>query len=509
MASVRRTKNFALDGQTPMFLYSILKQLDLRSIDWNLVAESLDISNGHAARMRYSRMRTQFEGMSKEAKTSKPKKDNEGKAAKEKAAKGKRALLEEETERLGTEKHSVRASGQENMHKRPKLGQHSSNSWVSSVMPGQQYTNSYWLHPTPTIKAEPTTGNSSSVTTAPLIKKDPELSETSSNNGTSTGTRIKQDQTVKQEPKANDVLQEVPPVASTEDRNELATLPMKQDPSYPTTYYYPTYRYGTVPGTYQHQNASGYYQTFPMPAGHSTYPMQQAYAYNPWITPRQSINPWGQSTMAPIASAATTAVPENMMDNVSLNPHASSYDDLLNMPLYTGTPQNFHFDVAAPEPIVEAQTVAAGYLVDVPVQNAVEVETPSITSTELQLEKEKLSSPPVHAAVSSDAAPEEPAQQNVIETNEVAEQPVNATETALAPAVSTDLQVSSGPVIAGDKAKVENAADAEHEVDEQTTTPVVEAEKALKVVDLSETGAIDVDEPKVVIKSEPVEILDP
>ncbi|KIW10836.1 hypothetical protein PV08_10135 [Exophiala spinifera] len=528
MASVRRTKNFALDGQTPMFLYSILKQLDLRSIDWNLVAESLDISNGHAARMRYSRMRTQFEAMSKDAKPPKPKKDNEAKAAKEKAAKSKRALLEEETERLGTGKQAVRASGQENIHKRPKLGQYGSNPWVSTVMPGQQYTNSFWPHPNSSIKDEPTNGNSSSTTTTPLIKKDPELSETSTttniNMSTSTGTRIKQEKTVKEEPKTNDVLQESPPVPSIEDKNEVAAIAMKQDPSYsPTAYYYPSYRYGTVPGTYQPQNAAGYYQTFPMPPGPSTYPMQQTYAYNPWIAPRQSINPWSHSAMGPIAaSAAPTAVNENVMDHVSLNPHASSYEDLLNMPLYSGTPQNFQFDVATPEPPVEAQTVA-GNMVDAPAQNAVAVtvEPPSASFVGLQAEKEKFSSPPVRAA-SKDAAPEKPAQHNVVEANAFAEQSKNSTELALVSGVGSDVRISAYPVVAGDRTSTDNEVDAEHEIDDEqtthvatittatTTTLVAEADKESKVVMKPVVAvAIDVEEPKVVIKSEPVEILDP
>lgn len=69
------------DGPTPKFLYAIIKQLDLKivgratvsefagwplidqqQIDWNRVASDLAISNGHAARMRYSRFRNQMEG---------------------------------------------------------------------------------------------------------------------------------------------------------------------------------------------------------------------------------------------------------------------------------------------------------------------------------------------------------------------------------------------------------------------------------------------------------------
>ena len=79
MASLRRNRTAGIDGTTPKFLYTILKQLDLKSvgssidhhihilsflkIDWNDVAENLDITNGHAARMRYSRFKQQMEGI--------------------------------------------------------------------------------------------------------------------------------------------------------------------------------------------------------------------------------------------------------------------------------------------------------------------------------------------------------------------------------------------------------------------------------------------------------------
>ena len=81
------------DGPTAKFLYSIIKQLDLKSasspihssqelpwltfhqqIDWNLVANQLEISNGHAARMRYSRFRQQMEGTTSTPRGSRPKK---------------------------------------------------------------------------------------------------------------------------------------------------------------------------------------------------------------------------------------------------------------------------------------------------------------------------------------------------------------------------------------------------------------------------------------------------
>ncbi|KAI9883815.1 MAG: hypothetical protein M1823_004399 [Watsoniomyces obsoletus] len=45
------------------FLYTILKQLDMKSIDWATVATQLGITNGHAARMRFSRFKQAMEGV--------------------------------------------------------------------------------------------------------------------------------------------------------------------------------------------------------------------------------------------------------------------------------------------------------------------------------------------------------------------------------------------------------------------------------------------------------------
>ena len=70
----------ATDGASAKFLYTILKQLDHKSvcqttvshcpslltlsqIDWNLVASELGITNGHAARMRFSRFKQTMEGV--------------------------------------------------------------------------------------------------------------------------------------------------------------------------------------------------------------------------------------------------------------------------------------------------------------------------------------------------------------------------------------------------------------------------------------------------------------
>ncbi|RMD43976.1 hypothetical protein DV735_g1089, partial [Chaetothyriales sp. CBS 134920] len=59
--SARRAKPFVMDDQT-RFLYLILKQLDLKIVNWQQVADDLGIKNGHAARMRWSRFRGHVEG---------------------------------------------------------------------------------------------------------------------------------------------------------------------------------------------------------------------------------------------------------------------------------------------------------------------------------------------------------------------------------------------------------------------------------------------------------------
>ncbi|KAF7588790.1 hypothetical protein BBP40_005221 [Aspergillus hancockii] len=86
MSTVRRSKAMPTDGPTVKFLYTIIKQLDLKSIDWSLVASQLEISNGHAARMRYSRFRQQMEGTTSTPRSSRPKKtSNKAKTSSSKA----------------------------------------------------------------------------------------------------------------------------------------------------------------------------------------------------------------------------------------------------------------------------------------------------------------------------------------------------------------------------------------------------------------------------------------
>ena len=485
MASIRRTKNFAQDGQTPMFLYAILKQLDLRSIDWNQVAAGLDISNGHAARMRYSRMRTQFEGMSNQAKPPRAKKDkeSESKSAKEKAAKGKRALLEEENERLAQGKNRMPTSEmqQDFMHKRVKLEQYDTPPWTSPVMASQQYDNSFWTQPK--IKTEPSIAANSALANSPLIKKENDFSTSDATNSLTFERPIKQEALIKEEPTTNALDQELLTLTADAVKREPNRVALKQEAAYGAAYYYPSYvnRYGTHP-------ASGYYQPFPMPtATSSTYPMHQAYNYGPWLNQRPSLNPWAQSAMAPVASTVSN---DSMIDHISLHPHASSYGDLLSMPLYVGNPQNFQFDIDTPDPS-DVQVAAENY-VTAPVQNAAISQPP--TPAEVESHEKTTSSPVLHSV--EIIAPDK----NDTETE--AAQPARSSEqptSAAAPVAesiensSTKADVSVGPATAELSSNVDADADAdaEHELDTTTAATTVEVE------------------PKVVIKAEPIEILDP
>jgi hypothetical protein len=52
------------------------KALTRGKVDWSLIASQLDISNGHAARMRFSRLRQHMEGVSTTPRNPRPRKNN-------------------------------------------------------------------------------------------------------------------------------------------------------------------------------------------------------------------------------------------------------------------------------------------------------------------------------------------------------------------------------------------------------------------------------------------------
>lgn len=474
MASPRRTKNFAQDSQTPMFLYTILKQLDLRSIDWNQVAASLDISNGHAARMRYSRMRSQFEGIVNQTRATKPRKEkaNEYKSVKDKT-KGKRQLLEEENERLAPGQIGMGRyeSQQHDSQKRIKLEPSfmGSPTWASSVTPVQQYASGYWNRPT--IKTEPLTA---AISQSPLIKKELDTSTAPNNNSPSEQLvkkehDIKQEHPIKEEHPTNDKPStahfdhelRAPAVDAVKD--EPVTTVMKQEPVMTPAFYQPNYvdRYGAVNVSDAYataQHAMAYYNPHSTPIGTTpVYQMTQAYNYHPWLTPRHTVNQWSHP---PRTSGAIAGSGDNLFDNnTGLGPHTTSYEELLNTPLYVDERQHPGF------------AMPASYVGQLAAQHVINSHS--------------------EQAVARAPSPDTPS----AETKTAAKGDVQSSTTPSRASPADSMRITKGkdrvsseqsPQPSGTKPD----ADAEHEVDPCHSAGVVDAVK-------------------VVIKSESVEILDP
>ncbi|KAI2852265.1 hypothetical protein CBS11350_743 [Aspergillus niger] len=93
-SNYRRTKSImSVDEPAVKFLYTIMKQLDLRTIDWALVASQLNISNGHAARMRYSRLKGQLENQGSSQKVARPKRAETRRAARASSSRARTTIV--------------------------------------------------------------------------------------------------------------------------------------------------------------------------------------------------------------------------------------------------------------------------------------------------------------------------------------------------------------------------------------------------------------------------------
>ncbi|CAF9928263.1 MAG: hypothetical protein GOMPHAMPRED_004637 [Gomphillus americanus] len=62
MATSLRRSPGGPESTTVKFLFAVIKQLETKAINWQLVADEIKITNGHAARMRFSRLKAQVEG---------------------------------------------------------------------------------------------------------------------------------------------------------------------------------------------------------------------------------------------------------------------------------------------------------------------------------------------------------------------------------------------------------------------------------------------------------------
>ncbi|KIX98341.1 uncharacterized protein Z520_05642 [Fonsecaea multimorphosa CBS 102226] len=344
MVSLRRTKNFATDPQTPMFLYTILKQLDLRSINWNEVAACLGISNGHAARMRYSRMKSQFEGTSNQVKPSKPKKENsnaaDNKSSKTKP-KNKRLLEEEENERLANQRATSQAVIQPDHDlKRIKVEPHPymHHPWYSPYGGGtaQMYPTPFWGQSTMSLKPlpHPSFGMpglpAQNVIPTPPIKTEP---------GTTSATYT-------------DVETATPAIKQEVDESDVSATIVKKEPgtlledrTLPTdvsrdsvSFGYPMPRtIHTFFGPQQSVSTSGQSPSFHNNISEFSTPPSRA-SYSPFSdhSQCQSASPWS----ATCAGQNTVTIPtDDAGDKMILNPYAVSYQDMLNMPLYRLYPE--------------------------------------------------------------------------------------------------------------------------------------------------------------------------
>ncbi len=345
MASLRRTKNFANDPQTPMFLYTILKQLDLRSINWNEVADSLGISNGHAARMRYSRMRSQFEGLSNQPKPSKPKKESTGdsKASKSKAKHNKRLLMDDENDRLANNRPAFQLQmPQESDAKRIKVEPHPyMNQWNPPSMytgyPAQPCAIPYWSQPA--IKQEPLPFSSQAIpiqSVSPIpkinsepgsaaaspedgfvstlaIKQEPGLSSHDSDMAVSDLIVVKHEPGTAFEPRATPLAPHMAPITSTYPVSRTISA------------YFDRQQSALNVEAVQHSSESTAEYFTPQAFPRGIYGSMNAYNTSqttiPWATP-------------PLGQNAANAMFTNGSNSMMLNPYATTYEDMLSMPLY-------------------------------------------------------------------------------------------------------------------------------------------------------------------------------
>lgn len=111
------------DKQNAEFMYAMLKQLDLKYIDWTRIAAENNITNGHAARMRFSRYRAAMEGTKPSPRGEASSSSKDGKARPKGAAgkKRKRAKCEGETSGEDDEESVVkkREEGETELEGRP------------------------------------------------------------------------------------------------------------------------------------------------------------------------------------------------------------------------------------------------------------------------------------------------------------------------------------------------------------------------------------------------------
>ncbi|MCJ1397947.1 hypothetical protein MMC11_001143 [Xylographa trunciseda] len=157
MASLRRSTVLPNDSATSRFLYTILKQLDHKSIDWNAVASDLEITNGHAARMRFSRFKQHMEGIPPTPR--KPRSD---------ARQHKKAKTEKNVKAEGKPAKAEKSS----MKSEPMEQQHS-GIFEDEVNHGFSAKEEPLIKPDPFSEPGPLVKPEPSVKPEPLVKEEP------------------------------------------------------------------------------------------------------------------------------------------------------------------------------------------------------------------------------------------------------------------------------------------------------------------------------------------------
>ncbi|RVX73591.1 hypothetical protein B0A52_02479 [Exophiala mesophila] len=364
MASLRRGKNHASDPLTPVFLYSILKQLDLKPIDWQAVADQIGISNGHAARMRYSRMKSQLEGIPPPPKVVKPKKTADTKTASKDKTAGKRQLLAEEEERLSKDKDLAAGTSSTGpmayKSKRAKI----EDDGNALLREGRAHLHS--AKQTTSIKHEsgvsqdPAAASSQQPKLEPhqsnIIKQEPRRSVAAAASH-STGIHVKQeldDTTITFQPSASPhppIKHEID-VGTAKEGSAHFTGNQMKGPLYDQV----TFKnidlnaasndedapHEPWPTTMNNMVSPYIHNTIPAPAssqmmgyGHLQGPFHPPTQFDAVASADMNLCPPMRYPMRPVADYfATPAMPPYTSSSYVLDPNAMSYLDMLNMPLY-------------------------------------------------------------------------------------------------------------------------------------------------------------------------------
>ncbi|KIV91941.1 hypothetical protein PV10_06428 [Exophiala mesophila] len=358
MAALRRGKNHASDPLTPVFLYSILKQLDLKPIDWQAVADQIGISNGHAARMRYSRMKSQLEGIPPPPKVIKPKKTADTKTASKDKTAGKRQLLAEEEERLSKDKDLAAGTMSTGptvyRSKRAKI-EDDGHALLHSAKQATSIKHEAGVSQNP-VAASPKQPKPEPHQSSIIVKQEPRRSVTAAASH-STGIHVKQeldDTIITFQPSASPhpIVKHEIDVGTAKEGSAHFTGNQMKGPLYDQV----TFKnmdlnaasndedasHEPWPTTMNNMVSPYIHNAIPAPAssqmmgyGHLQGPFHPPTHFDAAASADMNMCPPMRYPMRPVADYfATPAMPPYTSSSYVLDPNAMSYLDMLNMPLY-------------------------------------------------------------------------------------------------------------------------------------------------------------------------------